>query len=214
MAVCAVLLLGCATTGEPVQPSHTEARPLTEPLQQTFVPAGDRLSTVAVLVATYGVNGPDGVLRMNLAGAGQQREAFVELSEVDDGTWVRLVVPPIEQAAGERFTATFRYEGRQPVALLANPHDPYAQGQLRPGGGDLAFEIGHAGRLAGLIGALRRIAGDFGANLARDPLFATLWAVSLLAGTALFAAAVRSERRTRAAGTGQRSTATGERAHR
>src|SRR5665811_1253089 len=109
VAMCAMLLLGCATTGEPVQPSHTEARPLTEPLQQTFVPAGDRLSTVAVLVATYGVSGPDGVLRMDLAGAGQQREALADLSEVEDGTWVRLIVPPIEHAAGELFTATFSY---------------------------------------------------------------------------------------------------------
>lgn len=182
VAAAAAVLAGCASTGEPVQGSGTEVREIgPENLTQTFVPAGERLSRLTVWSATYGVEPPDAVVRLDLSGAGQERTALVGRADLGDNRRITFVFPPVVGAAGKRFSARFSAEGTDAVGLYANPHDPYPDGALEPPPGDLAFEVGHAGRLSGTLAALERVGREARARLARDPAFTAVWAAALAA---------------------------------
>ena len=184
----------CAASGEPAQTSHTEVRELGQvPLTQTFVPRGDRLDRVSVLVATHEVAAPDGTLCVRIEGAGTTRDAVCRAgASLVDNQWTTLSFEPIAGAAGVTFSASFTYDGRDRVSLYANPNDPYRDGELTPGPGDLAFEVGHAGRVVEGARALGRVAREFGGRLGGDPVFTALW---LLALAATAAAALRTRRR-------------------
>ncbi len=187
LALAVLLLLpACAVTGEPQQTAAVRVREIEvgEGITQTFVPRGEPLSRVEVLVATYQVEAPDVVVTVRVEGAGAERVARVDGSDFGDAQWVTFLFPPIEDAAGERFTATLSYEGSQRLGVYVNPYDPYQEGELRPGGGDLAFKVGHSGRLANGWSAIGRVAREFGGRLAADPAFAVAWGLAMVAAVA------------------------------
>lgn len=183
--VAAILGGACAYTGEPQQPGFTEVLRLDDGdrVTQTFVPRGGPLGRVDLLVGTYAVEDPDGVLTVRLRGAGQERTAAVGGEDIVDAAWLRMEVPPVEGAAGERFAATFRWQGSDPLAVFVNPNDPYPDGELLDGAGDLAFRVGHHGRVAGALAAGGRVVSEFAGRLRSDPPFAIVWALALAAGT-------------------------------
>lgn len=181
LGVAAALALttgACATTGEVVQNSST--RPVTIPqggVSQTFVARADRLSSFTVTTGTFGVDDPDAVLKLAVEGPdGTLRESLLDGDDLGDIAPATFVFPWFEGSAGREFTATLTVAGSSPIAVFANEHDPYPDGFMRPGPGDLTFALGHAGRVSGAVAAAGRIARDFGGNLASDPLFAVVWA--------------------------------------
>lgn len=197
-AAMASLVTGCAVTGEPQQVSSREVRVVDGAgLTQTFVPRGDRLSTLTVWTATFERPGVDGVLRVDVEGAGERRTALLDGRDLVDNARATFVFPPVDDAAGETFAATFTYEGREPVGLYVNPHDPYAEGALDPGGGDLAFLVGHAGRLSGTAGALARVPAEAAEIAGRDPAFVAIWIAALVATSLVGVASARRVSRRR-----------------
>lgn len=192
----AVALAGCAITGEPTQPSHTTTRRLTDDaLTQTFVARGENLAELRVLVSTLGTEGVDGVIRLELSGAGTTRTAFAEVDRVEGSGWLAIPFPPVADASGEAFTARLSYQGTEPVALFANTFDPYRNGELSPGGGDLAFALGHSGRLSGAVDALGRVAADFAGKAVADSAFLVVWLLVLVGLGGLLGRAVVRRRR-------------------
>lgn len=184
VAAAFTLLAGsCAGTGELVQNSSTRPVPVPETgLTQTFVARADRLSRVTVTTATYGVDDPNAILHLTIVrDDGETREALLGPEGLDDIAAARFVFPWFEDAAGRRFAATITHRGADPVALYVNHHDPYPEGELSPGSGDLTFELGHAGRLDGALAAAGRVAGDVGGRIGDDPAFAVVWFAALVA---------------------------------
>lgn len=180
--------MACASTGEPVQNSATEPRRIeagSPPLTQTFVPRGARVGRLTVWTATYGHPSPQATLVLELEGAGTRRTARVAGPAIADNARTTFAFPPVPRAAGRSFTATFRATGTDPVGLYVNPHDPYPEGTLRPGPGDLAFEVGHADRVGGAVAALARTTREAAGRIGADPLFAGVWALGLAAAAAL-----------------------------
>lgn len=195
---------GCRSTGEPVQGSAIDARPVTDDgLAQTVEPVGDGFSRVTVWTATFAHDSVEGVLRVRVIGAGEQREALVDAAQLGDNEPVTFVFPPIEDSGGEPFTLVFTYDGPDRVGLWANPHDPYPAGSLDPGPGDLSFELGHASRMGGALDALRRVPGEIADRATRDPWFLTAWVLGLVALTA--AAVLAGRRRAHDTGRGTRA---------
>ncbi|HEX2028330.1 MAG TPA: hypothetical protein VHF25_10065, partial [Nitriliruptorales bacterium] len=184
--VAALLLGGCAYTGEPQQPGFTEVLRLEggDRLTQSFVPRGNPLGRLDLLVGTYGVAQPDGVLTLRLSGAGQVRRAVVGGADIADAAWLALTFPPVEGAARERFAATVGWEGSDPLALFLNPNDPYPDGELLGRDGDLAFRVGHHGRVGGAVDAGGRVATEFAGRLRDDRPFTVVWTLTLAAGGA------------------------------
>jgi hypothetical protein len=186
LAVAAVVATGCASTGEPAQTAAVEARPVdADGLSQTVVPAADGFSRVTVTTATFGATEVDGLLELTVAGAGVERRAAAAGADLRDNAPVTFAFPPVPEAAGERFTLTFTYRGRGPLALYANPHDPYRDGALADGDGDLVFVLGHADRLAGAADALGRVADEAGDKAGSDLPFTAVWLALLAAAAAL-----------------------------
>lgn len=202
LVVLAALLAACSATGEP---GHTAAvdvvRVGADGLTQTVVPATDGFDRITVTVATFGEpDGVDGVLELEIAGAGEVRRAAAAGDDLGDNVPVTLAFEPFTDAAGRTFEATFRYAGERPVALYRNPYDPYPDGELRPAAGDLVFTLGHADRVGGSVAAVGRAAREAAGVATGDPFFLALWLGGLVALAA--AAAVlrrRDVRRDRAA---------------
>lgn len=179
-SVAATLGAACAATGEIAQVSQGEVRSLADgPVVQTFVAPNDRLSRVQVWTATYGVEAPDSVVRLDLRGAGETRTALVAGDALTDNGTATFVFPPVTDSAGRRFTARFSADG-EPVGLYVSPHDPYPEGRLLTGEGDLAFVTGHAGRLAGAFETVSRVPGEIVDRYASDPAFAIVWSLTLV----------------------------------
>lgn len=174
----------CGLTGEPQQPGFVATRQFqsVQPVTQTFTPRVGPLNRVDVLVATYENPAPDAVLRLTVTGAGHTRRALAGRGDIPDADWLTFRFPPVPDAAGHTFAATLTYEGSDPIAYYVNPNNPYPGGRLDTGAGDLAFRVGHAGRVAGTLAAVRATVGDFAGRLARDSGFATIWALALVAG--------------------------------
>lgn len=177
----------CAVTGEPAQTAAVEPVEVDlDGLSQTVVPAGDGFSQVTVTTATFGEDdGVDGVLQLEVTGAGTERRTAAAGADLADNAPVTLSFAPVTGSAGERFTLTFTYAGTEPLALYANPHDPYPDGHLLGGAGDLVFVLGHDDRLAGAVDALARLAGEAARTAAGDRAFLAVWALSLAAATAV-----------------------------
>lgn len=188
-----VLLGGCAVTGEPRQLNWSELRRVEpgESITQTVVPRGNRFALLDVFIATYGVEVPDTVIRLEVRGSGETREALIGHNGLEDNGWVTFVFEPIAGSSDETFEAQFTVLGNDPIGFYVNPADGYAAGELMPGPGDLAFRIGHAGRVAGTLEATGRIVSEFTANLRQDAAFLVVW---LLAIVGLGAALIRSFR--------------------
>ena len=198
VALLAATLLagGCRSTGEPVQGSSTEVRAVTDAgLTQTVVPRGDGFSRVTLTVATYGESAISGVLELNVTGGEQTRQSLVDAATLADNAPVTFVFPPVAHSAGARFRLHLTYRGPDQVGVYVNPHDPYPDGRLEPGGGDLAFVLGHASRVSGTVDALGRIPGEVATRATADPAFLAIWLLALVAAVA---GAVVAGRRRRA----------------
>ena len=188
-----VLAAACASTGEPAQTAATDVRTVTEDgLTQTVVPATDGLTQVTVTTATFGeLDGVDGVLQLTVAGAGEERVTAASGADLADNAPVTLAFDPLGASAGETVELTFRYAGAEPLALYVDPYDAYAHGELRPGGGDLAFTLGHADRVGGALEALGRTASETADAATSDVAFLVVWLLALAGAGALV---VRSRR--------------------
>lgn len=186
LVVVVALTAGCATTGEPAQTAATEVRRVdgTGPVQ-TVVPRADGLSQVTVTTATFGEpDGVDGVLELAVVGAGQRRLTAADGSDLRDNAPVTLAFPPLADSAGETIELRFRYAGDEPLGLYAAPSDPYPDGRLADGTGDLAFTLGHADRVGGMLAALGRTATETIGNATSDVAFLVVWLLALAAATA------------------------------
>ena len=194
-----LLLAGCRSAGEPVQGASTEVRALTPGgLTQTVVPSGNGFSRVTVTVATYGEPAVQGVLRLAVTGASTSREVLVDAGTLTDNEPVTFVFPPVADSAGQPFALHLAYQGPDQLGVYVDPYDPYADGELTPGGGDLAFVLGHASRLSGAAAALRRAPGEVATRATSDPLFLAVWLLAVVAAVAAAAgAALAGRRRTR-----------------
>lgn len=193
LAAGAAVLVACASTGEPVQNSATEVRAIPPGgLTQTFEPRGDRLARFTVWTATYGQPAADTTLHLDLVGAGLRRS--VHLTGPGDNARATFAFEPVAGSARQRFAATITAAGPDRVGLYANPHDPYPEGALLPGGGDLTFEVGHAGRVRGAVAALGRVGREAAVRLGADPAFALVWLAALGAAGAAGVAAGRGAR--------------------
>lgn len=183
VAVVGLLGTACASTGEPAQTSAVDVvRVAADGVSQTVVPAADGFSHVTVTTATYGEDGGvDGVLQLQVSGAGTERLTAAGAADLGDNAPVTLGFAPIEDSAGETFTLTFSYAGTRPLALYANPYDPYPDGDLVDRDGDLVFVLGHADRVRGTLDALRRVAGETSDRATSDPAFLVVWLL-LVAG--------------------------------
>lgn len=191
-ALAAVAALGaaCSSTGEP---GHTAAVDVVvvddDGVTQTVTAAGDAVDRVTVTTATFGEeDGVDGVLELEVRGAGHERHTAAAGSDLADNAPVTLAFDPLTGSAGETLELTFTYRGSEPLGLYRNPYDAYPDGTLRGADGDLVFVLGHPDRLGGALDAFRRAAREAGARATADPLFLAVW---LLALAAAAAAAVR-----------------------
>lgn len=190
------LLGGCAVTGEPRQLNWSELRRVEpgESIAQTVVPRGDRFALLDVFIATYGVEIPDTVIRLEVRGDGETREALIGHNGLQDNGWVTFVFEPIADSGGETFEARFTVLGNDPIGFYVNPADGYAPGGLTSGSGDLAFRVGHSGRVSGTLEATGRIVSEFTANLRQDPVFLVVWLLALVGVAGVL---IRSFRRRR-----------------
>jgi hypothetical protein len=183
LAAVALLAGGCSSTGEP---GHTAAVDVVvldaDGVTQTVVPAGDRFDRVTVTTATFAqLDGGDGVLQLDVRGAGEERRTAASGTDLVDNAPVTLAFAPVDGAAGETFELTFTYEGGEPLGLYRNPYDPYPDGELGGAEGDLVFVLGHADRVGGATDALGRIVREAGARATSDPLFLAVWFLALVA---------------------------------
>ncbi|MBW3620553.1 MAG: hypothetical protein KY461_09925 [Actinobacteria bacterium] len=182
-ALLGALAAACSSTGEPGHTSAIDVVPVDAAgVSQTVVPATDGFDRVTVTTATFGRDGGvDGVLTLTVTGAGEERTAAAAGGDIPDNGPVTLAFPPVAGSAGRPFTLGFRYQGAHPLALYRNPFDPYADGELRPAGGDLVFSLGHADRVGGAVSALGRSAREAATTAGRDPVFLSVWVLALLA---------------------------------
>jgi len=196
----------CATTGEPLHDRSVAAVIVdANGVTQTFIPRGNHFSVFEVRTATYGAPGPaDGTLELVVSDGATVRRAAVGAGAIGDNTTVRFRFEPYPEAAGQQFSATVTWTGSTALALWTNPNDAYLDGWLEPGGGDLVFAIGHAGRLRGAVEAAGRVGDEALDNLRDEPVLTSGWLLGL---GALGVVAVR---RPRAVGLGAgRPRATG-----
>lgn len=177
----ALLLGGCAFSGEPQQPGFTQTRLFAAgtPVRQTFTARGGTLSSFDLLVATFEKEEPAARLTLVLSAGGEERAHTVAGADIADAAWLRFPFPPLRVGAGEAVTATLRWEGDDPLAYYVNPGDPYPGGALEPGEGDLAFRVGHHGRVRGLVPVAGRMLAEPLRHLRADPLFAVVWVLGL-----------------------------------
>lgn len=190
-----LLATACATTGEPAQTSAVDVVPIDAAgVSQTVVPAADGFSRVTVIPATYGESGVDGVLQLQVAGAGTERLTAAGGADLVDNTPVTLSFTPVDGSAGETFVLTFTYAGTRPVALYANPFDPYPDGDLVDRDGDLAFVLGHSDRVGGTVDALGRVARETTDRATSDLAFLTVWLLLIVGAGALVVRTRRGRR--------------------
>lgn len=202
----ALLAVGCARAGgEAFQPTHNTAITLHGEgvLGQTFSPATEAVRRVDLLVATYGVRGPEGELEVVLRDGRDGTvlsETLVDGDRLADNIWVpvRFDQPvPAPRTVG----LEARWTGEEPIALRANIppgevgedrllNDPYPGGELLRDGeraaGDLAFRVVGAGGTGPTVGAATSMVRDAGAGLVQRPVFAVVW-ILLLAGCCVLA---------------------------
>jgi hypothetical protein len=136
--------------------------------------------------------GVDGVLQLQVSGAGTERLTAAGPADLADNTPVTLAFAPIEDSAGETFTLTFTYAGARPLALYANPYDPYLDGGLVDRDGDLVFVLGHADRVGGTLDALGRVAGETADRATSDLAFLVVWLLLVAGAGALVVRTRRS----------------------
>lgn len=211
---CVVLALasgGCARAGgEAFQPSLNQALPLAGQavVGQTFTPAGDVVTGVDVLVATFAADvDPDGMLRVTLRdrpGAVALATATVPGAAIPgDGTWVaaRFGEPaPVTASAAIELS----WDGMTPLAVWANVpptadatplNDPYPGGQLlrdgRAAPGDLAFRVRGAGGAAALGDQAVEVLRSTVNRLLAVPGFSAAWTLALAGAVALAVAGLR-----------------------
>jgi len=197
-----VLLCGCGRVdGQPSVTAHNGPLPLAPGVRvgQTFVPAGDEVAAVALLVSTGGAP-VEGTLTVSLRDdpAGPLRtRAQVDGAALRDNRWaVARFARPVRVPAGAAFEVA--WTGGGTVAVYANVpqrtsplvNDPYPGGRLLrqgvPAEGDLVFDVlgpDWTTVTPTLATAARRTIG----RLLATPAFLAAWLV-LLAGAAALAA--------------------------
>lgn len=180
-AATLVLAPACSSTGEPAQTAATDVVVVdADGVTQTVVPATDGLAQVTVTTATFGeADGVDGVLELTVRAPGGVRTAAAAGADLRDNAPVTLAFEPLPGTAGRVVELHLRYAGREPLGLYVDPHDPYPDGRLAPGGGDLTFVLGHADRVAGAGRALARVVGEVGDKATGDPVFLAVWLLAL-----------------------------------
>ncbi|WP_370327777.1 hypothetical protein [Euzebya sp.] len=217
LALVVVLLAGAAgcgrVGGEPFQP--TLNTPITleagEVVGQTVNPADDRVSGLAVVVATFAADpDPTGELEVALrdpASGEVLASAAVPGDVLVDGGWAEARFEPAVEV-GDVVLAEVGWQGGSPLALWANTplegtdgitNDPYAGGELVAGGsvaggsieGDLAFRVISPSGPGEVVDQVVEVARSTGARLADEPVFAVLWLLAAAGGLTLAAWGLR-----------------------
>lgn len=218
-----ILLSGCGRVGgEAFQPTHTATLPLgrsaggAETLGQSFAPAGERLSEIDFLTATYGRT-PDGRLRVRLLGPDRAvlGAAVLDGEAIQENAWtsVRFEPPP---RVPSMVLVELEWDGDDPVGLRSNipaeeaatagtegaeplQNDPYAGGQLHRNGqpvpGDLAFRVVGADGVAAAPGALTGVLDQAATTLRQTPRFTAAWVVLVLVAVGLAALGLGTRQR-------------------